>query len=75
MNPLTVAELDGIEQDLDKMGTPPDNVLRRLVAEVRQHRGLAAPKREPKIRRAKPKGCPIQHHANDCDCDGRAGDR
>lgn len=52
LKPLTLTELDGVERDLNKMGTPPDNVLRRMIAEIRRVR---ASKPKPK----KPKKAPL----------------
>lgn len=31
-------ELDAVERALDKAGTPPDNVFRRMIAEIRRRR-------------------------------------
>ena len=38
MKDLTNAELDVLEKGLDRMGTPPDNVFRRMIAEIRRRR-------------------------------------
>lgn len=38
MKDLTLKELDGVEGDLNKLGTPPDNVFRRMIAEIRRRR-------------------------------------
>lgn len=35
---LATEELDGIEGDLDKLGTPPDNYFRRMIREIRRRR-------------------------------------
>jgi hypothetical protein len=35
---LTLKELELVEGDLDKLGTPPDNVFRRMIAEIRRRR-------------------------------------
>jgi hypothetical protein len=34
--PISHDELTGLEGDLDKLGTPPDNILRRLIADFRR---------------------------------------
>ncbi len=36
---LPAEVLDGVESDLNKLGTPPDNVFRRMIAEIRRRRG------------------------------------
>lgn len=46
---LTVDELDGIESDLDKLGTPPDNYFRRMIREIRRRRGSGASRRRTKV--------------------------
>lgn len=42
---LSVRELDLVESDLNKMGTPPDNVFRRMIREIRRRRRIKAPVR------------------------------
>lgn len=43
---LTAEQLDTIESDLNKLGTPPDNCFRRLIAEVRRRRSSTRPKKK-----------------------------
>lgn len=38
MKDLTAEDLDAVERDLNKFGTPPDNVFRRMIAEIRRRR-------------------------------------
>lgn len=38
MKDLTLKEIDLVESDLNKLGTPPDNVFRRMIAEIRRRR-------------------------------------
>lgn len=38
MSDLTAKEIDGVESDLNKLGTPPDNIFRRMIAEIRRRR-------------------------------------
>lgn len=42
MSDLTEKELSFIESSLNKVGTPPDNVFRRMIAEIRRRRKKAA---------------------------------
>jgi hypothetical protein len=49
---LTVAELNRLERDLERLGTPPDNCFRRMIREVI---------RERRRRRAKPHRSQIVH--------------
>lgn len=42
MKDLTLADLAAVERDLDKLGTPPDNVFRRMIAEIRRRRKKAS---------------------------------
>lgn len=43
---LSEIELALLESDLNKLGTPPDNIFRRMLAEIRRRRRNARPRKK-----------------------------